>query len=256
MSKAFFIKHWRELYERSDTRKTESMPWFAKRTKLIGLGIGSLMRRPYPDNARLYGLWTFIEILASQSAPRHRGWLVRDGMPLDFEAMSSLMPAIPPDAWKEICEAASNPKIGWLQYVEFDPNSPDGFPPNGTTAGDSPDGFPPNGTTAGDSDPTDRETDRELTDNKQREREDYTPPLDAVLSWAKSNGVDPEFAELKLAQALERGDFKKLVWRRKWESKFERFWKEDGEDWKNRQKKSPAAAGGKTPLSLERMRAA
>jgi hypothetical protein len=256
MIQAFHIKHWRELYERSDTRKAESMSWFAKRTKLIGLGIGTLMRQQYPDNVRLYGLWTFVEILASQSVPRHRGWLVRDGAPLDFEAMSALMPAIPPDAWKEICQVTCNPKIGWLEYIEFDADSPDGFPPDGKSSGHSPDGFPPDGKSSGHSpdgfppdgkssghsDPTERETERELTDSKEREREDYTPSVAAVRSWAKENNVDP--------------DFEKSIWRRKWESKLERFWKEDGEDWKKRQKKIPAPLGAKSALSIESMRAA
>jgi hypothetical protein len=143
--KAWRITQWR-LYERADLRKTASMPWYAKQTKLIGQGIGKTLREPFPRNMTLLGTWNMIETLACLSAQEHRGWLVRNGQALDSEGMADLIAGVPPSGFEEAVSWFSQEKINWLEQVEF---SPGNLPPfsghhanNGTTPGKSPGTLP------------------------------------------------------------------------------------------------------------------
>lgn len=179
MAKAYHIVQWSLKYEKSDTRKTDYMPWFAKQTKLTGLGIGRVMREPYPRNMELFGIWTVLETLASQSVMKDRGWLVRDGRPLEFDEMSSLLPTVPPEAFKKACDWFVENVPGWLECVDFPPaNLPANSHERNTTGrslGDSPANLPANSShrgNGGGNSATDRQTDSTQTDiHKKRERE-------------------------------------------------------------------------------------
>ena len=227
---AYHITQWHPRYERSDTRKTNNMVWYAKSTKLIGLGIGRTMREPYPRNMTLLGLWNMIETLASQSAFEHRGWLVRDGQPLDADGMSSLIPSVPSSAFREALEWFSQPEINWLERRAFPPSE------SGASA------------QAGRNSATERQIEIIQTE-RITEREPHTdasrvPSLSEVRKWASEASVDPDFAELKFQQAIERTDFEKKAWLTGWQSKFRRFWNEDGADWRKKSNKKRAAGNG------------
>jgi hypothetical protein len=180
--KAYHITQWNPLYEKADTRKTDYMGWFCKQTKLVGIGIGKTMREPYPRNAILYGIWTIIETLASQSAVNERGWLIRGGVALDAESMADLVPTVPPTAFAEAVEWFLQPKIGWLECVEcphlngtapelFPTETPKNAAPTEATGKNSRSVPAPTEAT-GKNSATDRQTDRHVTDiRRERERE-------------------------------------------------------------------------------------
>ena len=259
--KAYHITQWNPLYEKADTRKTDYMGWFCKQTKLVGIGIGKTMREPYPRNAILYGLWTIIETLASQSAVNERGWLIRGGKPLEAESLADLVPTIPPAAFQEALDWFSQPKIGWLEMVECphlndstpglfpEPDPKTAVPPEATGRNSRPVPVPPEAT--GRNSATERQTERESTDRQKRERDTLTrashslsgPTVEEVETWAVGAGVDPTFAVEKLAQAVEREDFAQPAIRKHWPERFLRFWKADEVAWRRKRKKNAAAAG-------------
>ena len=253
--KAYHITQWNPLYEKADTRKTDYMGWFCKQTKLVGIGIGKTMREPYPRNVNLYGLWTILETLASQSAVNERGWLIRGGLALDAEGMADLVPTVPPTAFQEALEWFSQPKIGWLECVEC-PHLADAAPelipgptePTGKNSRLVPGPTEPTGKNSA----TDRQTDRQETDRQKREREgnslsrfsqSLSPSVEEVEAWAASAGVDRTFALEKLAAAVEREDFAKPTVRKNWRDRFLRFWNADGPEWRKKCKKNAAAPG-------------
>jgi hypothetical protein len=126
MAKAYHIVQW-HLYESSDLRKTAYMSWYKKQTKLTGIGVGLTMLQGFPRNAVLMGTWGFIETLASLSALEHRGWLVRNGVPMVPEDMSALIPTVPATAFQEALDWFSQPRVNWVEHVEFVPTA-DGTP--------------------------------------------------------------------------------------------------------------------------------
>jgi len=256
MAKAFHIVQW-ALYESADTRKTENMSWFKKRTKLVGLGIGKVMREPYPRNMELYGIWTVLETLATQSSPQHRGWLVRDGQPLDFDGMSSLIPTVPAEAFQQACEWFVRNIPGWFQCAEF--------PPTGTPPGKSPGNLPPTGTPPGEIPPRERE--RESTDRENQERESVPPgsPADGhavpteedVRAWARVNDVDENYAAERFHATTEKHQWESNGRVIDWRSRFKRFWSDDKAEWFSQKKRrrrngAPEASTGDRPNGWKR----
>jgi hypothetical protein len=256
MAKAYHISQWGTKYEKSDTRKTDFMSWYAKQTKLVGLGIGKTLREQYPRNMQLLGLWTMIETLASQSAVSHRGWLVRDGKPLDFDGMSSLLPTVPADGFKMACEWFAHPSVGWLELIEFNPANPTAEPENrrsgGKTAGEvpaNPTAEPENRRSGGKNSATDRQRDRERTIQTEREgpAQSEIPSDVEVRAWAERSGVDPDYAAQKLASTTEDNGWVRngqlIDWRRKWL----RWWSTDRAKWLKNKKTATTSTGGRTP---------
>lgn len=168
MSQAYYIKQWKTRYERSDTRKTDYMSWFAKSTKLVGIGIGLTLA--HPQNLKLLGAWTMIETLASLSAVEERGWLIRNGEPLDAEGMHALIPMIKAEDFQLALDWFVQPRINWLERLEYIP-APE---LTGNSPGKSP-GHPTGHTAApeltGQNSATDRQRDRQSTDRQTSERE-------------------------------------------------------------------------------------
>lgn len=244
MAKAFHIVQW-ALYESADTRKTENMSWYKKRTKLVGLGIGKVMREPYPKNMELFGVWTVLETLATQSSPQHRGWLVRDGEPLDFDGMSSLIPTVPPEAFQNACEWFAKNIPGWFKFEEF----PD---TTGRLPGIPPGNLPHPSVPPGQNPPRERE--RESTEREKSERESGAPgqpPAGIVIpseeeirAWAKAHDVDEGYAVDLYHATTEKHGWEsngKLI---EWRSRFQRFWKKDRSEFLR--KKSRRAASPQT----------
>lgn len=239
MAKAYHIVQW-ALYESADTRKTENMSWFKKRTKLVGLGIGKVMREPYPKNMELYGIWTVLETLATQSSPQHRGWLVRDGVPLDFDGMSSLIPTVPADAFQRACEWFVKNIPGWFQCSEF--------ATTGTPPGKPPGNPPTTGTPPGENPP--RERDRESTERENLERgapgspPDGIPSEEEVKAWAKAHDVDEGYAVDLFNSTAEKHGWESNGKTIDWRKRFLRFWRKDRAEFlrkKSRRAASPPA---------------
>jgi hypothetical protein len=253
MPKAYHIVQWGSLYETSETRKYRNLSFYAKQNKLVGLGIGRTLQ--HPRGLELLGVWALLEALASLAPQHQRGWIVRNNQPLSAAEIAWLL-RIPEEPVKLALEHFSSTEIGWLELADFDPDSPASSPAGVRTPEDSPASSPAGVRTPEDS-PL-RGEDKRMRNKRREKREKsmHTPTVAVVRAWAEKNGVDPDFAQLKLEQAVERGDFEKSIWRRKWESKFARFWKEDGEVWKARKKTAPPAGANKPGVSLESMRSA
>jgi len=257
---AWHITQW-DKYERADTRKTNNMTWYAKQTKLVGRGIGATLKLPWPKNAQLLGLWAMIETLASMSEVEHRGWLVRDYEPMDAAMMSDLIPSFPPEAFQEALDHFSRADVRWLERWTFSASRPlPGFSPGqspavlpvaGGSPGQSPAVLPVNPDAAritGGNSGTERQTDRQTDRHSLKDTHTIAPGAPSeveVKTWATNVGVPPDFAALKIAQAVERKDFVKKAWSEGWQSKVQRFWAEDGAAWVAKNQKKRRAPGAK-----------
>lgn len=244
MAKAYHIVQWALLYESADTRKTENMSWFKKRTKLVGLGIGKVMREPYPRNMELFGIWTLLETLATQSSPKDRGWIVRDGMPLDFDAMSSLIPTVPAEAFQQACEWFTKHLPGWFQL--------DDFPPTGTPSGQPPGVVPPTGTPPGDSPPRERERESTERENKEREKgppgnPSGIPDWEEVRAFARAHDIDEAYAKKQFEATTEKHGWESNGKVIDWRGRFKRFWSEDKDDFLRKKSRRLASAPGDRP---------
>jgi hypothetical protein len=130
LMKAYHIKQWDDLYETNETRKIARLSYYAKSNKLVGLGIGRTLQ--HPRGLEFLGVWQLLEALASHSERHQRGWLVRNGAPLEPADIASLL-RLPEEPITAAIAHFSNPAIGWLPLEEF----------TGTLPGDSPGSVPP-----------------------------------------------------------------------------------------------------------------
>lgn len=239
--KAYHIKQWAQLYENCETRKLVTLTFYPKRNKLIGEGIGHTLAQP--DNLQLLGTWALLEALASMSARDHRGWLVRNGTALTAARMAALVHnRVTADQFQRALDHFSSAEVDWLEQVAFPPqtgslpgDSP-GNPPllelnppvGGTPPGDSPGNLPP------------KEEGEEGSGKEGSGKKKKAPPAGAprvpteseVRTWAEGEEIDPDFAALRRAQAVERGDFAKPGWLNGWQSKLARFWQTDAATWR------------------------
>lgn len=243
MSKAFYIVEWGNLYETSETKKIRNLSFYAKPNKLVGEGIGLTLQEA--DNVALLGTWALIEALASTSARDDRGWLIRNGTALTAARMAALT-RVDVKHFDRALVWFSRPEINWLEEKEnprLSADSPGNPPASGKSPADSP-GNP--------AQERERNAGRDKRENGERgthpaaARVSAIPLDEEVKAWALAGaeGVDPDFALLKLRQACERGDFAKPGWKAGgWRKKIARFWEEDGETWAKKIKKNAAAPG-------------
>ncbi len=117
MSKAFHLKHWDELYETAQTRQVRVLSYYSKPNKLVGEGLGHMMSQP--DGLALYGTWTFLEVLASTAPQFDRGWLVRNGTPMDATRIASLM-RLPIEPVERALKFFSTAPMDWLEELEWE----------------------------------------------------------------------------------------------------------------------------------------
>lgn len=245
MSKAFHIKKWDDLYETHETKKIRTLTFYAKPNKLIGEGIGATLQEP--DNVALLGTWALIEALASTSDREHRGWLIRNGTALTAARMAALT-RVDVKHFVRALEWFSRPEIGWLEYVETalltgdSPANPAPATDGGKLPGDSP------------ANPAqeEREREKERKERERREREALTlsatrgsaPSPEEVEKWAAGARIPVAFALEKLAEGIEREDFAKAHVRKNWQSRFARFWNDDGPKWTRKMQKNAAPTNG------------
>jgi len=119
---------WNSLYETAETRKIRVLSYYAKPNKLIGEGIGFTLAQP--NGPHLLGMWALLEALASTAPQEHRGWLVRNGTPLDAQRMSSLT-RVSSHHFNEALTFFCRPEVRWLEHAEW-------AAPSGHSAGAAP----------------------------------------------------------------------------------------------------------------------
>lgn len=166
LMKAYRIKDW-DYRENAETRKYVDLLWFRNKVKLLGEGLGHTLAAPDGRGPHLYGMFKLIEQIAAGGRLQERGWLFRNGSPMDAARMACLL-RLPVALIEEALTFFSTPPLDWIELTDY----PTHFPTSGRASGESPTHFPTSGRGVGEFlHPTDRPTDRVLTSDKDRERE-------------------------------------------------------------------------------------
>jgi len=243
-------------YENADTKKCAHMSWYPKKTKLVGEGIGHVLDQE--NGPHLLGMWNLIEIIAATSVKEQRGWLVRNGSPLNATRMGKLA-RISAEHFEKAITFFLSPEMGWLEWAEM----PDSFQTHlpltsetptigGKSSGNPPDSIPLTSETptiGGKNSATDRETEREVREREERGTPPHSPAdagvpsLPDVEAWAVERAVPVPFARMKYAEHSERSGWKvrgKLI---DWRERFGRYWEQDGPKWLKSQKNAARPGG-------------
>ena len=117
MTKAYHIRQWETLYETATTRTVRTLSYYSKPNKLVGEGLGHMLNQT--DGLALYGTWAFLEILASTAPTEWRGWLVRNGTPMDAARMSALI-RIPAADIERALNFFSTAPMDWLELIDWE----------------------------------------------------------------------------------------------------------------------------------------
>ena len=114
--KCWHVTMWSELYESAQSRGVQTLSFYAKPNKLVGEGLGFTLAQE--DGLALLGTWALIEALASHGLPKQRGWLFRNGSPLDAPRMAALL-RIPLTPIERALKHFSTAPMDWLEEAEF-----------------------------------------------------------------------------------------------------------------------------------------
>ena len=96
----------------------------------MGEGLGHTLSQPEKQGPFLYGMFKIIEQIAAGGKLGERGWLVRNGTPMDAARMGNLT-RLPPAFFEEALCFFSSPPMDWLEWVEFSPKKSPTGPANG-----------------------------------------------------------------------------------------------------------------------------
>jgi hypothetical protein len=113
---AFHVVQWAQCHENHESRKYGRLGFIYKPNKHDGLGFRRLVANE--DRVALYAGWNLILEVASKSDRALRGWLVRDGRPLDAEGLS-LMTGFPKEMFEKCLRFFIEPQMGWLEQAEL-----------------------------------------------------------------------------------------------------------------------------------------
>lgn len=119
--KAYHFKDWDELYENNSSRTVVSLTYFCQPNKLVGEGVGFMLMQP--DGLELYGTLGFLKGLASTSNRTNRGWLVRNGTPMDALRMAMLT-RLPQEKIQRALDFFSTAPMDWLLLDEWTDGKP------------------------------------------------------------------------------------------------------------------------------------
>lgn len=140
MPKAYYITDWDTDRENAETRKYVDLLWFRNKVKLMGEGLGHTLGQPNNRGPHLYGLFKLIEQVAAGGRLEQRGWLFRNGSPMDALRIASLL-RLPVADIEEALKFFSTPPMNWLELRDYAGESPtktDIAPNSGRTSGESP----------------------------------------------------------------------------------------------------------------------
>jgi hypothetical protein len=248
--KIYRIVGWNETYETAESRKLKHLFWVPVPNKHDGLGFRRLaMQR---ENCQLLAAWVLMVQLASRGPPERRGWLMRDGKPLDAEEMG-LMTGFPASIFERALEFFSQTKIGWI--VQDSPadkpaspadrgkkatQSPDAPAQPASLSGQSPDTSGDSADT-GNTGPTDREVVSESAPRPPQPQEketddDWIARLQAAHPAIDVRTETEKALKKRNGEAFDRAWFEKS-WLPKCSTKFGRG-----------RKRAPSAEGKKEPV--------
>lgn len=135
---AYYVTNWHEDRENGETRKYVDLLWFRNKVKLMGEGLGHTLAQP--RGPHLYGMFKLIEQVAAGGRLEQRGWLFRNGSPMDAQRIANLLRLPVPDV-EEALKFFSTPPMNWLElrdYAGDSPAIPAASAPDGRLPGDSP----------------------------------------------------------------------------------------------------------------------
>lgn len=115
LMKAWHIKHWDTLYESNSSRVVQTLSYFCQPNKLTGEGIGHMNMQP--DGLELYGTLTWLKVLASTALKAQRGWLIRNGTPMDAARMAALL-RIPQEKIQRALDFFSTTPMDWIEFAD------------------------------------------------------------------------------------------------------------------------------------------
>lgn len=140
MTKAYYITNWQEDRENAETRKYVDLLWFRNKVKLMGEGLGHTLAAPDNRGPHLYGMFKLIEQVAAGGRLEQRGWLFRNGSPMDAQRIANLL-RLPVADVAEALKFFSTPPMNWLEEREWPGDSPaktQASPSGGRLPGGSP----------------------------------------------------------------------------------------------------------------------
>lgn len=114
--KCWHITMWDQIYETAETRRIRTLSYYGKPNKLIGEGLGFTLAQP--DGLALLGTFALLEALASHGLPEQRGWLWRNGSPMDAARMAALI-RIPVEPLQRALNHFSSPPMDWLEEADY-----------------------------------------------------------------------------------------------------------------------------------------
>jgi hypothetical protein len=114
--KCWHITMWDDIYETAETSRIRTLSYYGKPNKLIGEGLGFTLSQP--DGLALMGTFALFEALASHGLPKQRGWLWRNGSPLDVPRIAALL-RIPTEPIERALKHFSTVPMDWIEEAEF-----------------------------------------------------------------------------------------------------------------------------------------
>ena len=241
--KCWRIPGWWVHHENNKSRDIDTLSYHLQPNDMDGLVFGYL--RALPDGWEIYGLFGGFKMLCSKSQPieaRRGGWLYRNGTILTVDIMSGMLAASREKVIRALT-VLSTPPADWMAEEELPAMTPElRTTPGGHSKGTPP---TPGGHSKGRKPAVLNDV---LKTHSLKDTHTIAPgaPAEAeVRQWATHLGIPPDFAWLKIEQAVERKDFVKKIWQDDWQSKMERFWKEDGAVWMAKNQKKRRAPGAK-----------
>ena len=116
MAKLYRIANWNKHYEKAQARKVKKPAWVPIPVKHDGNGY----RRVISHGADIYGAWCLILEVAAKCEPR--GILMGEAGPLEPEDLA-MKTGAPLELFERALTVLSNPKIGWLLVVNWEPEA-------------------------------------------------------------------------------------------------------------------------------------
>ncbi|MEL7264936.1 MAG: hypothetical protein AAFP69_09035 [Planctomycetota bacterium] len=137
------VAKWSKTFQKSDHRKTQELKWVSMPNNFDSSGYQDLVDDFDPmQAAALYGAWVALVLVASKMPTP--GLLVSSRGKAVTAARIARMSHLPADLFETLIQWATDPNIGWLEYVEDQEKPGDFDVPDGIRkpSGNAPDRHP------------------------------------------------------------------------------------------------------------------
>lgn len=111
--KAYRIKNWSQIYEKSQARRCEKMCWIAVPNSWDGVGYAMVMA--HDRYAEIFTAWILLLQIASKMPERG---LLANGKPETPQTMA-LRTRAKADIFELALEVLAKPEIGWIETIDY-----------------------------------------------------------------------------------------------------------------------------------------